>query len=142
MIHSSRRPRSVLTPDLAERLKTHKADLLTILRPAGALGDDDLAPAVDAITTPENQAKVATGLNGWDDAIEPPAPCPACGGLMFWWNPLGDRRCLRCDSPKTAIRLLEKAERLRRRCGLPSPAGAAEMLADLKRLTDTCNSAQ
>jgi len=89
MIHSSRRPRSVLTPDLAERLKTHKADLLTILRPAGALGDDDLAPAVDAITTPENQAKVATGLNGWDDAIEPPAPCPACGGLMFWWNPLG-----------------------------------------------------
>jgi len=61
--------------------------VLAVLRPAGAPSDGDMAPAVDPITAPENQAKVAkvtTGLNGWDDAIEPPAPCPACGGLMFW----------------------------------------------------------
>ena len=73
----------------------------------------------------------------WGDGINALESCPECGRLLFWWNPLGSRRCMGCDPPMTAIRLLEKAERLRRRDGIPSSVGAAEMLAELKRLTDT-----
>ena len=39
-----------------------------------------------------------------------------------------------CDPPKSALRLLEKAEQIRHRLGIPSPVGAAEMLTDLRRL--------
>ena len=53
-------------------------------------------------------------------------------------KPLGDRRCLVCDPPKTALRLLEKAKAIRRRHGFSSPAGAVEMLAGIKQLIDTC----
>ena len=71
------------------------------------------------------------------DCIEPPPACPGCGGQVFWWNPLGDRRCMNCDPPITAILALERVEVIRRRQRIPSPIGAKEMLADLKRLTDT-----
>jgi len=60
--------------------------------------------------------------------------CPKCGGVMWWWTVGGDRRCMVCDPPTAAIRLLERAERIRRRLGIPSPAGAAERLAELRRL--------
>ena len=73
----------------------------------------------------------------WEDDVEPDDPCPGCGGLLFWWNAWGDQRCMACDPPTTAIRLLETTERIRRRNGIPSPTGAAEMLADLKRITYT-----
>lgn len=108
------RPRSALTPDLAERLRTHKAELLAILGPT------------------EGTDGAATGP-AWEDCIEP-EPCPDCGGVLCWWDPLGDRRCLACDPPKAAIRFLERAERLRRQHNKPSPPGAMEMLAELKRL--------
>ena len=110
------RPRSAVTPGLLERLRTHKAELLTILGRGGACDG-------------------ATGPDGWPvDSIDPPPPCPECGGLVFWWNPLGDRRCMSCDPPRRAIRALEQAERIRRRRGKPSPIGAVKMLAELKRL--------
>jgi hypothetical protein len=89
----------------------------------------------------ESRPELDDRLIRWEDCIAPPDPCPGCGGIMFWWNALGDRRCLRCDPPKAAIRLLEKTERIRRRAGIPSPTGAMEILAELKSLTDTCNSA-
>lgn len=41
------RPRSALTPKLAERLRTHKADLLALLRPAEASGAAALHPGAD-----------------------------------------------------------------------------------------------
>jgi hypothetical protein len=135
-------PRAALTVDLAERLKAHKAGLLTVLRPAGALGDGDLAALANPAAIPNNSSAAGPARAGWDDnVIDWPDPCPGCGGLIFWWNALGDRRCLRCDSPNATIRLLEKTERIRRRSGIPSPAGAAKMLAELESLTDTCNSA-
>ena len=67
------------------------------------------------------------------DCIEPPDPCSRCGSLMLWENALGDWRCLRCDPPEVARRLLETGLQIRRRAGLPGPPGAVEMLADLKK---------
>jgi hypothetical protein len=122
------RPRSAVTPDLAERLRTHKAALLAALGPAapadgpvhedaaGGFAEDDSDPAPI----------------GWDSAIDPPEPCGKCGGLVFWWSIRGDRRCVACDPPLAAVRLLERAETIRRRHGIPSPAGAAEMLVEMK----------
>jgi hypothetical protein len=110
------RPRTAVTPDLAERLRIHKGELLTILRDA--------------------RAPDGTNPGMWEDGMYPPEPCPACGGLLFWWNPLGDRRCVGCDPPVTAIRLLERAERLRQRDGSASSVGAAEMVGELRRLID------
>ena len=65
------RPKSALTPDLMERLRTHKREVLEILR----------AQTVS-----------------WEDCIEPD-PCPGCGAIMCWWNALGDQRCMACDPP-------------------------------------------
>ena len=84
-----------------------------------------------------NLAVGPSALVQWEESIDPPCPCPSCGGLVFWWNVLGDRRCMACNPPTVAIRLLERAERIRRRCGIPSPTGAAEMLAELKRIAGT-----
>ena len=135
------RPRSAMTPDLAERLKTHKSALLAVLRPAEGPARADPLPGGDDPQLVERQPDVAApalGPDGWpEDSVEPGDPCASCGSLLFWWNPLGDRRCMACDGPSTAIRLLERVEGIRRRHGIPSPPGAVEMLADLKRLTDT-----
>jgi len=126
------RPRSALTPDLADRLKTHKPDLLAVLQPAETPGVAVSTPAAGI------RAEAAVRPIRWEDCIDPSEPCPNCGGLMFWWNPLGNRRCLTCDPPTAALRMLERAERIRRPLAVPIAAGAAEMLADLRRLVDTC----
>ena len=123
------RPRSAVTPDLAERLRIHKGALLAIL--GQSEGRDG---ATGAPVGPGKRA-ASSGPALWQDCIEPRPACPCCGGLVSWWSLLGDRRCMACDPPATAMRLLERAERIRRRRGIPSPIGAAEMLADLKRLT-------
>jgi len=125
------RPRAAVTRQLAERLTMHKPGLLAILRPAGAC--EGRSVEHDGAT---HAAPTAAGDSaGWDDLIDPPAPCADCGGLRFWWNMWGDARCMDCDPPTTAIRLLERAQRIRRRHGIPTLAGADEMLAEMKRLT-------
>ena len=131
------RPRSAVTPDLVERLRIHKAELLAIL--GQSEGRDGATGGMGALRG-EHTLSVDPGefLPIWrQHYIEPPEPCPGCGGLLYWWNVWGDRRCMTCDPPVAAMRLLERAERIRRRRGIPSPIGAADMLADLKRLTDT-----
>lgn len=59
-------PRSALTPDLLERLKAHKAELLAVLRPA-----PEAAPAVPAPTceAPAKPAKAVCrcGSTTWRD---------------------------------------------------------------------------
>ena len=92
---------------------------------------------VGAVDAGPVEALPAEGLIRWEDCILLPDPCAGCGGLMFWWNFVGDRRCMTCDSPTRAIRLLERAEAIRHRQGNSSPAGAAETLADLRRLDGT-----
>jgi hypothetical protein len=112
------RPRSALTPALAERLRTHKDDLLAILRT-------------------QEGPDAAASASAWEDCFDPPDPCPNCGGLLCWWTLLGNQRCLVCDPPVKAMGALKRAERIRRRCGIPSPPGAKEMLADLKKWVNT-----
>lgn len=136
------RPRSALTPDLAERLRAHKAEVLAILRPAEGPGGATAAQAVDHPERVVSRPEATPEVMRWEDCIDPPEPCPRCGGLILWWNAFGDRRCLTCDPPLKAIRALERVERIRRRHGIPNPAGAADLLADLKRLGHTCSGAQ
>ncbi len=112
------RPKSAVTPNLVALLKKYKAELLVALRPPVALVE-----SVEAVLL--------------ESSIEPPSPCPDCNGLLFWWNIPGDQRCMACDPPTTSIKALERAEKIRRRHGIPSPAGVVEMLVDLKRITDT-----
>ena len=81
----------------------------------------------------------ATGRLGWEspesprcwggstfeDLLEPPPACDECGSLELWETLAGTWRCLHCDPPTTAIRLLEQAAAIRRREGKPDPPGAA-----------------
>lgn len=53
-----------------------------------------------------------------EDCIAPPDPCPECGSLELWQTLAGNWRCLRCDPPTTAHRLLEQVQRIRRRHGV------------------------
>lgn len=102
------RPRSAVTPELAERLRSHKAALLAALRPAGAPGPEDEAAALLA-GLPMAEAP-PLGPDGWPtDSIDPPEPCSDCGGLMFWWNAFGDQRCLACDPPARVDRYLRRS---------------------------------
>lgn len=49
------------------------------------------------------------------DVIGEVYPCLKCGGLELWQSVAGEWRCSRCDPPTAARRLLEAAERIRRR---------------------------
>lgn len=51
----------------------------------------------------------------WEDCIDPPLPCPKCNGLELWQNPSGVWRCMVCDPPTAALRLLERVETARER---------------------------
>ncbi len=81
-------PRTTMTPELAERLKSCKAEVLAFMA--------DPWPA--------------------DEADEPPQ-CKKCSGLTAWQCMTGEWKCDRCHPPQEAIRLLKKAERIRRRYG-------------------------
>ena len=124
-------PRDALTPDLVERLKAHKGALLATLRPeAGApVVDPPHAAAVwhaalDRLESdpmfPSNVMKSLWAADVqwkdetvWENSIEPPDPCPECGTLELWQTLAGNWRCLRCDPPTKARRLLELAARLK-----------------------------
>ena len=110
---------------------------MPILGGAEACEGVNRGPAPDHPERWPNRPEATPGPIRWEDCIEPPTPCPRCGGLVFWWDALGTRRCVTCDPPMTAITALERAERIRRRLGIPRPIGAAEMLAHEKRLIDT-----
>jgi hypothetical protein len=51
----------------------------------------------------------------WDDAIAPALPCPKCGSLELWESMAGCWRCMLCDPPTAALRLLERVETVRER---------------------------
>jgi len=84
-------PRSAVTPYLAERMKAHKAELLAILQSKR-----------DKVTDCDEGA-FAMDTDPWESPTAIPAssvePCPTCGSLELWWNPLDEARCLRCDPP-------------------------------------------
>ncbi len=95
-------PRSAVTPDLAERMTAHKAELLALLR-----------PEADPVESTDHEAE---SISEAMEIIDPPDPCPECGTLEQWQTVAGNWRCLRCDPPTKARRLRERADRLR---GLP-----------------------
>lgn len=106
-------PRSALTPDLLTRLKTHKAELLAILRPEA--GSTDPVNAVEPL-----------GPDGWPvDCIAPEqvTPCATCGSFELWQSAAGDLfglrsgqwRCMKCDPPAKARRLADRTVELKRR---------------------------
>ena len=76
-------PKAAMTPELLDRLKEHKPEVMAVMA--------DPWPAVEA----------------------EPAPCPKCGGLALWENPLGRWRCMKCDRPTRAERWLKRAEKTR-----------------------------
>lgn len=132
-------PRSAVTPDLADRMKAHKGELLAILR------HDPEAPAIDLTDATQVWQAALARLEGdplfppdvmeglraadarWaddpeagetDEAIEvidpdELTPCPKCGTLEQWQSLAGNWRCLRCDPPTKARRLRERAARLK-----------------------------
>lgn len=91
------RPRCALTPDLAARLKAHKADLLTVLRPRGAPDGDDPGAALATLRAAV-AVESADTIDWWQHILDEdrayllgprdwPQPCPWCGGRLRH-NPL------------------------------------------------------
>ena len=66
-------------------------------------------------------AVLAIMANPWPEAEPWPEPCPVCGTLEMWQNMTGRWRCMKCDPPRKAIRLLERTKRIQRRYSLPDP---------------------
>ena len=109
-------PRSAVTPDLADRLKAHKGELLAILRQEAPVPDVVLTDAAEGHCDDLDlwaEDLLPDGPNGWPvNSFEPPDPCPECGMLEMWQTAEGNWRCERCDPPTTAWRLLELVARL------------------------------
>ena len=132
-------PRSAVTPDLADRMKAHKAELLAILHrdpnaPTIDLTDatavwqaaldrlslDQLIPrdVTEALRATDAQWADDTEAGGDGDptdVIDSPAPCQECKTLELWQTLAGNWRCLQCDPPTRARRLRERAARIRQR---------------------------
>lgn len=118
-------PRSAVTPDLADRMKAHKRELLAILSPdaeRSAIQWCETAPRdevqealesvlaeLDAIAAERDRLPAAPEPTA---VIDAPDPCPECGTLELWQSLAGNWRCLRCDPPTKARRLRERAARL------------------------------
>ena len=86
------RPKAMIGPEMAERLRIHKVALLALLRSTAGSSDP------------------------WDvDSIDPLHPCSVCGSLELWETLWGRWRCLRCDPPNIAREAAIRAARLRRR---------------------------
>jgi len=127
------RPRSRVSAELAGRLLAYKSELLAILSheaeattPAPVADEAD--PYVGWIERagPDGCVSLTHPDHTTDVYIDPPDPCPDCDSLESWWSPRGDRFCMKCDPPTTALRLRELATRLKnRRTGRPTVAPKA-----------------
>ena len=75
---------------------------------------------------PDGRAMLIHPDHAGDEYIDPPDGCPDCDSLESWWNPRGDRFCMKCDLPTTGRRLRDLATRLKnRRTGRPAAAPKA-----------------
>jgi hypothetical protein len=98
-------------------------------------GDDESPrpmPVVMAKAVIDVGAVACVDTTSWEDAIGPPDPCRCCGSLQLWENALGQWRCLHCDPPLIAWRLLDRLEKARmRKTGSQQPPGCdAEVISD------------
>ena len=89
--------------------------------PDWALSSPTVSCTLDATDPPPRPVPAAVKSEGvgtpWEDAIEPPPPCPRCSSLELWETPWGVWRCQRCDAKvfRRSMRLLSLAKRIRRR---------------------------
>lgn len=108
-----RAPAGVLTDDLRQAIREHKAALLELLRPftppvvLGPRGEDPLDFRRDPLT--------GAWLHdpGWwrgpaqvREIHEPRAPCPRCGGRRFWVSLVHSETCATCYPPRPGDRVL------------------------------------
>ena len=119
-------PAGELTDELLQRLREHKAELLTMLQPQnlpsgdrhGADGAQDVQPQdSDAgdwldVTDPDGRRCLVRSDAADLQVIDLPAPCPVCGGIVFWWDVTGGAHCEHCEPRTRATWLRERAERL------------------------------
>lgn len=120
-------PQSAVTGSLLEQLKLHKADLLAMLRPSGGFEEQPQDDKPVAGLVP-----VAGSVIEWADCVEPPEPCPSCGGITVWWDPLGGQHCMTCEPPTASRKLRRDAERICRRYETAKTTPSAKRLANEK----------
>jgi len=122
---------------VARRLLEHKTAVLAALAPQVVESQAALDAQQDLVAVPEPAAGRDDhgGQGGTIEVIEPFPPCPRCNSLELWQTLAGNWRCLRCDPPTTAIRVLEHVKRIRQRLKMPARSETAELVADLRRLT-------
>ena len=121
-------PRDRMTVGLADRLREHKAAILTALaaESAGSGADLDAEPLPEWadpalwVETPDGalvriDCEPATQ---WDEAAgDGGEPCAKCGSLEWWTDGLNRQRCGRCEREALdrALRLRARAAQKRRR---------------------------
>ena len=136
-------PQSAVPSELVEQLKIHKDELMAFLEAQQA----DTEPATVEINDPFRNW-IETSGDGQssgivhpdhleDQYIDPPDPCEKCGGLMFWWNVFNQQRCMRCEPPKEAIRLLKFKHRIQRRKNIPISPEDKRFLDIYKYISNT-----
>lgn len=92
--------------------------------------------AFDIMTDP---LMIESDWTAWEDCIAPPPPCPKCGGLELWESMAGGWRCMLCDPPTAALRLLERAEKARaRKTAFQNNAGC-DAMAQVDKLAINTN---
>ena len=123
-------PRSAATPDLVHRIKSHKGQLLAILRrdPETTEVDSHDAATVSQSTLEQLGGNPPTcdtgtehdlgpsGPDGWlVNCIDPDelTPCPQCDTLEPWQSLAGNWHCQNCNPPDKARQLREFALRLK-----------------------------
>ena len=88
---------------------------------------------LEAPDLPEGQRWWAIG--GFDELPEAGDGCPECGSLETWSDLAGGRHCAGCERAglERALKLADRAARLRRRSGLPPRRPEDEAPADWPR---------
>lgn len=112
-------PRSVVTADLLDQLRRHKAELLDVLTMSKCADAAEVQPRVVGRVDDTDLPKTPPpGPDGWPDGCIDPAtltPCATCGRLELWQSLAGNWRCLHCDPPVVADRLRDRAAQLKNR---------------------------
>jgi len=125
-------PPGGLAPDLLDRLRAAKPELLEILR-TGDSGDGDTTtptPAESGVVSPATPSSDdPAGWREFIDAegrtvlerIDPPEPCEGCGGITRWQDAIGRLRCPDCDPARAdGARVQARARAIRRRHPIPT----------------------
>jgi hypothetical protein len=97
--------------EIVRRLLEHKSDVLKVITKDPLAGTIFEGKWIEKLN-PE-------GVLYWErpsvkhlEVIDPPGLCPKCNGLELWQNILGNWRCMKCEPPATAMRLLKRLDKI------------------------------